>query len=462
MEAASPAIEHIRKRGGLARWTPRLVALLAAAYGVGLCFHTSFDPVIAGKYSVGYFLVLCWWFVILTPSVFLLTRWLSHASQIRLRSGRWVALSVPAKALIALVLVVLLGVAAWRFVRVRIDLLNPYVFHPYLQSAFKPDRPQLGFNRWGFRGEEIEREKPANTFRIFLFGGSTAACIESPFEKTHARLLELRLRQEYPDRRIEVQNLGVPWHCSEHSLIKLICNVQDFAPDLVIFEHALNDMFRGFAPDDFAEGPYRDDFGHYLGPVAGMVKGRFLDVNGFPLSRFTGFWCSDFRFDCVRIRGPDGDGIAGVGLVFMPKAEEVSVDRWRSLDAFGRNVRSFVDFAKLRGFDVLVVSEPYLYRDDLTAAEREVLVMARTCDEDGRRPDVSSLKRGMDAFNGRARDVADACGARFFDLEKAIPKSLDYFFDDVHYTTKGNAAVATAVGNEVVNWGIIPRKLAPR
>jgi hypothetical protein len=68
----------------------------------------------------------------------------------------------------------------------------------------------------------------------------------------------------------------------------------------------------------------------------------------------------------------------------------------------------------------------------------------------------------MDAFNGRARQVALERGVRFLDLEKKIPQSLDYFFDDAHYTTKGNVAVAEAVGDDIVKWGIIPDRVGRR
>lgn len=122
-------------------------------------------------------------------------------------------------------------------------------------------------------------------------------------------------------------------------------------------------------------------------------------------------------------------------------------------------MRTFVDNAQSRGFEVLIASQPYLYRDDLTQLEREVLLLGMACLEDGRQPDVASMKRGMIAYNERARKVAFERQVRFLDLEKQVPKSLDHFFDDVHYTTQGNVAVAKAFAADIIHWGIIPQKM---
>lgn len=439
------------------RWATGLTLLLFLLIGAGFCFHTSFDPVILGKYNVRYFITLCIWFLVLTPMAVVVSRMVFSRTRLIFDSGRVVVIRRRAKLVALLLLLGVGGAVAQSWAARRRAALDPNYFHPYLQTAFKPNFASAGINRWGFRGEEIEREKPPGTCRIFVFGGSTVASVESTFEKSHCRLLENRLRREYPETRVEVQNAGVPWHCTEHSLIKLACNVQDFAPDVIIIYQAINDLFRGFQQPEYTDGPYQPDYGNFLGPVAGMVKGRSFDLNGMPIRTFAGHWCSDFLYHRVRLLGPEGLGFGGLHTLFVPKARSAPVDRWRSLDAYERNLLAFVDLAKLRGIDVLVATEPYLYRDDLTEKEREVILFPMLCQENGVQPDVPSMKRGMDAFNGRAQRVASASGVRFFDLEKKIPKSLEYFFDDVHYTTKGNVAVAEAMGDEMIKWGIVPQ-----
>jgi hypothetical protein len=431
------------------------MSILLMLVGVGFCFHTSFDPVVAGKYSRNYFLVLCVWFLLVVPVGFLLARWAFRRTEICLTSGRKLQISAMHKiTALAIAVAILITVGRSVIQRRRLDR-SPFTFHPHLQTAYKPDQPALGINRWGFRGREIEKQKPSNAFRIFMFGESTMASLEVAFEHSHCRIFERALQKEYPDRAIEVQNVALPWHSSEHSLIKLLFDVQEFSPDMVIIYHAMGDLLRGFDQPDFTHRPYRDDYGHYDGPVADLVKGRSFDLNGLPISMITGFWLSDLRFDRVRLLGPEGKGIEGVRTLFVPKAERISVSQWRSLAPFARNLENFARIARGKGMRVLIATEPYLYRVDASDQEREVFLFPMTCLENGRQPDIASMKNGMDAFNGSARHVAEKCGVHFFDLEPQIPKTLEYFYDDIHYTLKGNVAVAQAMTCYLIDSQII-------
>ena len=141
--------------------------------------------------------------------------------------------------------------------------------------------------------------------------------------------------------------------------------------------------------------------------------------------------------------------------MFFPKAERTRVDHWRSLEAFQRNLRVFANFAKSRGMKVVIASEPFLYRNDLTEEERSVLVFPILCDEKGKRPDIECMRRGMEAFNSAARQVADETGVRFLDLEKKIPKSRKYFYDDIHYTYEGNRLMAEAFYADFLAGGML-------
>jgi hypothetical protein len=448
-------MEQSKRR--LSRWAGRVAAFLMVLVGVGFCLHTSIDTVVLGKYSKRYFVILCIWFLVLTPLVYWLARYLFSTQRLTLPSGRVLTLSPLVKLVTFVVVGNLVVSTIENAVAKSWDATYPWVFHPYLQTAYKPNQPGLHINRWGFRGEEIDKQKPPKTFRIFFFGASTVACHEVPWEDSYVRIVEKRLRNHYPDRKIEVQNLGTPWHGTEHSAIKLQFFAQDFHPDVVVIYHAMSDLFRGFAPEEFSHGEYRDDYGHYYGPVAGLVRGHGLQLNGLPARAYLGYWMSDILYERVKGVGPDGKGIGGgPQWMFFPKAERTRVDHWRSLEAFQRNLRVFADFAKSRGMKVVIASEPFVYRSDLTEEERSVLVLPILCDEKGKRPDLESMRRGMEAFNSASRRVANEMGVRFLDLEKKIPKSRKYFYDDVHYTFEGNRLVADAFYADFIAGHIVP------
>ena len=46
-----------------------LVSLPVVVLGVGFVFHTSLEPDVFGKYSAGYFVFLCLWFLLVVPAL---------------------------------------------------------------------------------------------------------------------------------------------------------------------------------------------------------------------------------------------------------------------------------------------------------------------------------------------------------------------------------------------------------
>ena len=63
-------------------------------------------------------------------------------------------------------------------------------------------------------------DKPANTYRIFVLGGSTVFCGRLPYEQTHCALMQERLQAANPDVKIEVLNAGVSGDTSAGGLAR--------------------------------------------------------------------------------------------------------------------------------------------------------------------------------------------------------------------------------------------------
>lgn len=76
-------------------------------------------------------------------------------------------------------------------------------------------------------------EKPAGTIRIFCLGGSANAGWPHGPEQIWSRYLEHALRQGYPDRRIEVVNVGAHAYAS-YRVRPILEDVVRFDPDLIV------------------------------------------------------------------------------------------------------------------------------------------------------------------------------------------------------------------------------------
>jgi len=438
-----------------------LVTLPFVVLGVGFILHTDFQPSVFGKWSTGYFVFLLAWWLLVLPAVHLLARFLFSTQRIELGSGRVLHWRPAPKILVTLLLV--WSMAA--IVEYRVDkalgrgVATPQrsdFFHPYLQNAPFAWNRRLGTNAWGFRGAVLAREKPEGARRIFVLGGSTVFSGPIPLAETWPEVLAEKLRARHPGRAVEMQNAAAEWHTSQHSLIKLLTQILDLEPDLVLVYHGINDLGRSLVPDLFAVGTYRGDYGHFHGPVARLARPGELT---WPFVRIRlGYCFSDLLYHRVRVAGPAGDGVHGLRTAFFPKAEPVRIEAWPSLEAFERNLRDLVALCRGRGIDVVLASQPHLYRDDLTEAERELLWTPISHQQGGRRPDLASMIEGMARCNATSRRVAEETGVGFVDLAAGVPQTTEYLWDDVHYTSKACARIAELFDEHLASTGVLERR----
>ncbi len=136
----------------------------------------------------------------------------------------------------------------------------------------------------------------------------------------------------------------------------------------------------------------------------------------------------------------------------------MTIDEWPSLVAFERNLRDFVQIAQAKKYRVMMATQPSIYRDELSDAEKHGLLFSIVHQFQGKMASIESMKRGMEQFNDKARQIAADSGVPLVDLERIVPKSLDYMYDDVHYTKRGNETIGRAVAEQIIKWGVIGGK----
>jgi uncharacterized protein YjbI with pentapeptide repeats len=75
---------------------------------------------------------------------------------------------------------------------------------------------EVTYNSHGFRGNEFEKEKPDNTFRIFTVGGSTTIGDGVEDDETWPAHLQQIINEKITGKKIEVINFGVNSATTEH------------------------------------------------------------------------------------------------------------------------------------------------------------------------------------------------------------------------------------------------------
>jgi len=129
--------------------------------------------------------------------------------------------------------------------------------------------PTININQHGLRGPEFSIQKPDNTYRIFVLGGSTAFGAGATSDKaTIPSYLQQRFDSENLPVRVQVINAGIPFINSyeESRLVKE--KYLEFDPDLFIVYDGWNDISRP---------PIRDNGTHVdFGEKYGTKEKRFL------------------------------------------------------------------------------------------------------------------------------------------------------------------------------------------
>lgn len=137
----------------------------------------------------------------------------------------------------------------------RVDLaseLAPYImFRPPVDTTLSDvampaepgdeSPPTIDINKHGFRYGPLNKEKPDDTLRIFMLGGSVVFYGHTN-ETTISGYLEQRLDEAYAPTDVQVVNAGVTGFISDQELTMLVTQVIEFQPDAVIVFDGFNDF----------------------------------------------------------------------------------------------------------------------------------------------------------------------------------------------------------------------------
>ena len=394
-------------------WDCSMAALYYAAFAVvyaGFLFHHSDVPQLLGRYSVSYVV-----FLLILAAGFLLPAALSRVAA--KRGPKVLALMLAP----AGILVVGLYVAS----ALHYYYTETHDFDPFLQAPAPVPAVMT---------------KPSGAFRILALGGSTTREVKLAEADRYPRLLQDRLRRDYASNGIEVFNAGMDWFTAKHSLINYVTNLRDWRPDVAILMHGGNDLCRSFSDPAAAVGPYNRLWSHFYGPSINGANPPTFERNLFVHA--APYWFSDLK---------------GLNL----SERDVPLDRFVSLPDFRRNLTYLVHYLKSDGVQVVLLTEPSLYKASMTAQERAVLWLGRDlCKEPAgflryTYPSPLSMGAAMAAFNAATKEIAASEQVTLIDVAAGVAKTLDNFADDVHYRQAGAHRVADLVAEGFEKTGLL-------
>lgn len=330
---------------------------------------------------------------------------------------------------------------------------HPYIRKnrvPHFKASYSVDgigdlRGQIPFviNAFGFRGSSMTtKEKQPGTYRIFFLGESTTESLVLSEEQSFPFRVERILSKQFPGKKFEALNAAMSGNIAADSLAIFLYKVIYYEPDLLVIMHAINDLRYGTVPGfDPVERPdYRRNF-YFAGfdekETENLLKSLLKKSYFFQLirkrivSRFAPSPVK-LRYEALRRKHRS--------LPFNEPEES------RSLPDFIQHLENLIAVAKGRGIRVILMTEPSVYQEDLPEEIQSKLWMGYL---EGPKLNLSDsfLFREMHRFNEAVQDLALRQAVEVIDLEREIPKTLEYFFDDVHFTEKGSQRAAQVISN---------------
>lgn len=432
---------------------------------LGLFLHTSAHPQVFHKYTIKYIIMLTG--LVLFFPLFLWITWFSlKDTTFKFRKKKYHVKPIHKIVFILILFILVILLPAELFLRHKYKgyesttyLYTVNNFQPFLQMQ-PSTNTTLPIDNYGFRGENITVTKPANTYRIFVLGGSTVYNSAIPYEQTFAKILEKDLQKKYRDKKIQVLNAGMDGYTTEHSLIQYLFKIKDFHPDLIIMWHGINDWYYSCSPSALADEPYQSDYSHFLGADANMVFEHFtlppifqikLLSYDFFIKAMQDNWYSDIIAGEQRLHPNPG--------IYTDETKSMTYDmkNFSSMPSYKRNISSLINATKDDHVKLILGDQPSLYSDDLSAQAKSKLFFPKLqcTNSQGKYPSLDSMINAMKVYNNAMKNEAENNNIPFVDLAAQIPKNLSYFTDDVHYTPIANAKIAQVLYNTIVSLNYI-------
>ena len=100
----------------------------------------------------------------------------------------------------------------------------------------------IHINNFGMRGPDITQDKPNDTYRIIIIGGSTVYGSGSTSDKTTIPgFLQEKIDNSGIDQKVQVINAGIMGSTSIEEVHRIKNDLINFEPDMVIVYHGTND-----------------------------------------------------------------------------------------------------------------------------------------------------------------------------------------------------------------------------
>jgi len=277
-------------------------------------------------------------------------------------------------------------------------------------------------NALGYRGDLPTMPKPASEYRIFVLGGSTvfhgmpaiSDLVEQEFKKNGYT-------------NVEVFNFGVVSSVSGMELSRMLFEISELSPDLVVMYNGGNDILQPFNYDPRPGYP----FNYLVYESNPIMEG---DVSKYPSWALWGYGSN-----LARSYGSGYFQNKFVNMEALRQRVGWNTENWRTqiADLYVKNAYKGSQVAKAFGADFVALLQPTIYyKDNLAPGEQQL--MQRYTDRKGHAEATRELIR--------QRYATLKNNFLMVDLSDAYDKTNDQVFrDEIHTIQPAKPFMANAI-----------------
>jgi len=350
-----------------------------------------------------------------------------------------------------------------------------FIWPPALEETFHPDQALLpgtsprAWFRTNSAGLRAYEPAPNDDYRILVLGGSAAECLYLNQRETWPRRLHSLLQAALPGFRVWIGNGGRSGQSSRDHIFHLeYLPLRRLDIDAVVILLGANDLLLRLRQDS----AYDPECLQEPAAVERQIDHAFLMVPASyslpppPLYRRTGLWRAlkrlRNRFYRPEPQDPRGEVIRNWRLLRRQAGElrPTLPSLESAFREYTANVERMIRYASRKGFRLIFVTQPALWKRNPSSREMDALWMGGV-GEFKRLPGQAyyapgALAAGLEAYNALLMDYCRRRGVECLDLAAGYPRDLEHFYDDCHFTLAGAEETARRLAEYLLSrppWG---------
>ena len=303
-------------------------------------------------------------------------------------------------------------------------------------------------NNMGFRGDYLALPKPKNEFRIFMIGGSTTECFYLDDSESINAVLQHELQNHVAGTRsFKVYNAGKSGDASDDHISMLVHRIVHLQPDMIIIFAGVNDLLRSISNHDYlhfvkkTNNLEKHPFPHLLATEFQIPRRLYYAIKGISVSE-------QEILETITLKSDYKEKIA------LRKSAPISNEKPRTdTDAYSRNLKTIYGVAKAHAIQLIFMTQQSTWASPIDHEVQNWHWLLYRAGIDYRE---DAMSEALESLNDVTRQISKEYAVPLYDLVKLMPKSSEFFYDDVHFNVKGSRTAAKELAKYIFQKSLIP------